>query len=219
MRIVKYSNKSETLYKLSLICVFLIGLSSPALNQKLFKSDATIKRYINTNDSIVEFNVLSFEKQVKTKAECNYNWYQSDRIQQTENGYSGKLLHGLYQVFYYPSMKLKSQGNLKNGLRNGIWKSWYQNSNLKTKNSWKKGKLNGQCFFYNEKGEIAEILNYKNGILHGDCEYYKNGKLVITKKFKNGQEFIKVKRRQLKPFLFKKNKGNKQEPNTINKET
>lgn len=221
MRNVKYlRRKVKKILQIKLLLIaILFGLSITVYSQTLFKDESSVKRYVNTNDSIVEFNALCKEKEIKTKPGCEYLWYKSDKIRKTENGYSGKLLHGQYQVFYYPSMKLKRQGQLKNGLQNGIWKSWYQNSKLRASTSWKNGKLHGTCTYYSDNGDIQKVLNYKHGVLHGNCNYYKAGKLVLTKKFKKSDECIKVKRRQLKPVWFKRKKTIEPEPELNNKET
>ena len=67
-----------------------------------------------------------------------YYWYSANSIHSTQGGFSGQLLNGNYTE-YYADKSLKEQGGFKNGLKDGIWKSWNREGNLLAEIRWKRG--------------------------------------------------------------------------------
>src|SRR3569832_2894161 len=65
-----------------------------------------------------------------------------------------------HNVFYYPSGKISSEGEMKNGKPAGYWKSFYENGQLKSEGNRENFKLEGPWKFYSEKGVITSELNY-----------------------------------------------------------
>jgi antitoxin component YwqK of YwqJK toxin-antitoxin module len=69
------------------------------------------------------------------------------------------------QKTYYPSGQLKAEGNLKNGLKTGVWYSFYDN------------------------GLPWSETEFKDGVRHGlSVSWYKNGQKRYEGYFNNGEE-------------------------------
>ena len=49
------------------------------------------------------------------------------------------------------------------GIKEGNWKTYWDNGNLKKEGIWKNGKANGIFKFYNFNGEILKIETWDNG--------------------------------------------------------
>ncbi|MGG5902611.1 toxin-antitoxin system YwqK family antitoxin [Sphingobacterium daejeonense] len=108
---------------------------------------------INHDDGRLESFYITDEK-TNVRSEKFYYWYQSRKIQRTQGGFSGKLLHGSYQEFS-GNKQLRRQGFYNKGLPHGEWKYWSDSQHLLKEEHWNKGKLNGLVSLYNEKGGLS----------------------------------------------------------------
>ena len=115
--------------------------------------DMKNKISINHDDGRLESFYIT-DDNTKPRSEKFYYWYQSRKIQKTQGGFSGKLLHGSYQEFS-GNKQLLRQGFYKKGLPHGEWKFWSDNQHLIKEEQWNKGRLNGQVSLYNEKGILS----------------------------------------------------------------
>ena len=116
------------------------------------------------------------------------------------------------QYTYYPSLKVKEEFTITDGVLNGVYKAYFQNGKLEIQGNYSNGKANGEFFFYNEQGELWKRCNFKNdkldgeyfvkyedggyangaylnGLKNGIFSYYdKSGKLSSEQGFKNDAE-------------------------------
>jgi antitoxin component YwqK of YwqJK toxin-antitoxin module len=82
----------------------------------------------------------------------------------------------------------KSQGNLKNGKKDGDWVSYHDNGQLDEKGNYKNGKKDGDWVSYFDNGQLAAKGNYKNGKADGyRVNYWANGNLLAKGVYKNGE--------------------------------
>ena len=90
--------------------------------------------------------------------------------------------------FYYDKGQLKELGNYKNGNRNGPFEFYHDNGQLDTSGNFKDGIMeDGVWKFYYDNGQLKELGNYKNGNPNGPFEaYYDNGQLLNQGNFKDG---------------------------------
>ena len=102
-------------------------------------------------------------------------------------------------------------GKMKKGLKEGIWKDWYENGVLKSEINYNNGKIEGSHKTYNMDGLLSlymKVINYekdnyikygldKNGNLNGHEMYYLNSKGTGTT-LKTIDFDRKVKSRNLK---------------------
>lgn len=120
-----------------------------------------------------------------------------------------------YQKEYYPHGKIKAEGWLKNGLKEGYWKFYHRNGNLSEKGHYRKGLRHAYWYFYKEngkpkqeghysKGKMSDwwlffnsqgTVNHKcqlsNGRKNGYCLQYENEKLTSAEKYQNGKKIKK----------------------------
>ncbi len=73
-----------------------------------------------------------------------------------------------YNRFYYPNTKqVSSEGVLKNGKPEGLWKSYYITGVLKSEGKYNNNILDSIWVFYNQVGDTLEKINYKYGKKNG----------------------------------------------------
>lgn len=172
-------------YPLLIITIFLVS----------FTSDPYIKRISDTN---FRYEFYTIKKNIKPKANKSYFWFKGGSIHSAQSGIAGDLLHDKFTKFYH-SNQLAEQGHFKNGLKIGIWKSWYENGALETIQNFKSGFLNGSYITFNNKGEIVEKGHFIKGLKNGkwinlerkDTIIYKKGK-IFNKKIKPLKETKKT---------------------------
>ena len=142
-----------------------------------------------------------------------YKWYDSkNKLLKEEITYSDDFKHGPYKM-YFPSGKVKMEGEYENDRINGVVKEYYEEGGLKgtwihkdfelkevyqyypdeiiLKEEWKynRGKLNGLAREYYRSRVISAEVPYKNGNIHGTVkEYYENRVVKEVARFINGKE-------------------------------
>ncbi len=152
-----------------------------------FSDPYTIKRISDLNFRY-EFYVT--DKNIKPKQDKTYYWFKGGAIHNTQGGTTGKLLNESFIKMYH-SNQLAEQGAFKDGLKVGLWKTWYPNGIIETTQYWSDGSKTGAYSHYNDNGTLLEKGKYKKDIKNGqwiDCTrkdtvVYKNG-IVLVKKIK-----------------------------------
>jgi len=91
-------------------------------------------------DKVIQVEIKPGDNNPKTKSDRFYYWYSANAIHATQGGFSGKLLNGLYNE-YYLDKNIKQQGFFKNGLKDGVWKTWKEDGTLAALSNWKNGLL------------------------------------------------------------------------------
>lgn len=190
-------------------------------------SEKTVGHYKN-NKKIGEWVFYYKNKNIEQKGSYNNGkpegkwvwWYDNEKIRRKEEYYKGKI-NG--NVTEYDSLGiLISEGNYINGIKEGAWKYIYNDykeegffaDGMKT-GKWKSQYVNGKKFFegeflndipidkhvyYYSNGQIKEEGSFLRGEKNGDWKKYnKEGILLITTQYKNGEEYkvdgIKIKRK------------------------
>jgi hypothetical protein len=163
---------------------------------------------VNSKDSIIKAKVIENTLKKEPNVYANYYWYYNNQVNHNTGSYSGKLLHGKYQVFDIQN-RLITEGMFQYGVMTGTWKYWHKNGSLKCLAPFKTGKLHGRIDFFNENGFRIRSVDYKYGLLHGkEALYFAD--TTIYHKYKNGKEIIKKKKEAKKPwFSLKKKKDAK----------
>ena len=141
--------------------------------------DKTYTVYLNFPSYSVRASVLHSNGKIKPREGFTYYWFASNAIQQTENGFDGKLLHGEYKAFYLDNA-LKEAGEFANGLKTGLWKSWHPNGKLSEETTYAKGRKHGDSKLYSPEGKLIQTAHYKNGKLHGTFTIFEADKKVVT---------------------------------------
>jgi antitoxin component YwqK of YwqJK toxin-antitoxin module len=170
------------------------------------------KVIITAPDSVIKASIQNKAFTGKILETRTYFWYYNGRINHNQGGFSGKLLHGKYEVFDN-QQRLLTMGSFLNGLKEGSWIRWNINGKMKESCSFKKGKLEGILKTYTITGDLLTESNYKNDLLEGKSRYYRNG-TVIIKKYRMSKEIDNAKKPPIQRKLFsglKRNSSEKKE--------
>lgn len=169
--------KTKVLYRFSylLLAILLVSFSDPY----------AIKRISDLN---FRYEFYTTEKKVNPKTNKIYFWFKGGLIHNSQAGISGELLHDKFIKMFH-SNQLAEQGEFKNGLKVGLWRTWHPNGIIQTTQQWNYGLKSGKYFRYDENGMIAEKGNYNGGIMTGKwIDYEKKDTLT----YKRGVVFIKT---------------------------
>lgn len=99
-----------------------------------------------------------------------------------------------WKVFYYEGGAKRSEGNLRNGIPDGYWKTYYRNGKLKAAGNRENFKLDSIWTFYNIDGVKTSEISYENEVKQGLTKVYKEGKLYKTEPYQQGkiEGFVKI---------------------------
>lgn len=186
--------KTKVLYRFSyfLLAILLVSFSDPY----------TIKRISDLN---FRYEFYTTEKKVNPRTNKIYFWFKGGLIHNSQAGISGELLHDKFIKMYH-SNQLAEQGEFKNGLKVGLWKTWHPNGVIQTTQHWNNGLKSGKYFRYDENGMVAEKGSYYGGIMTGKwIDYEKKDTLT----YKRGAVFIKkTKLSKVEKFKLKQESNN-----------
>ena len=85
------------------------------------------------------------------------------------------------------------QGSLKDGKREGLWSSYYDEGQLSSKGNYKNGYSDGPWFHYYSNGQLQIKGNYKDGKKEGPWVYYGFDGTVDEKRTGTYKDGVKVK--------------------------
>ena len=93
----------------------------------------------------------------------------------------------------YENGKSKIQGYLKDGKKEGLQQSWYENDQLCCEVNYLKGEKNGVVRSWWKNGNLNSERMFKNGTKIGlERQWYKNGKLRLAMEYDEGGEIVKA---------------------------
>ena len=114
----------------------------------------------------LDFSLDSFCTE-SPKAQIRRNLFY---LPNTQKPYSGENI-----CVYLSNGQYYSQGDIKEGLRDGVWNFWYENGQIKSEG-------------YYENGQIRSEKHYKDGELDGvHTEWYENGQKESEANYKNNK--------------------------------
>ncbi len=114
-----------------------------------------------------------------------YYWFKTGEIHTSISNAGGLVLHEDYSKFYR-SKQLAEKGDFNYGLKDGEWRSWYENGSLKTIIDWKSGLKHGVYISYDQEGELKESGTYTN---HKKSRMWINHKLKDTTYYKGDSAY------------------------------
>ncbi len=118
--------------------ILICFLAANYAHAQRFPDLGIVKVHLTESDKVIVAEIAPISNPPKAKSNLYYHWYSANAIYQTQGGYSGTLLNGLYTEFYL-NKNLKEQGFFKNGLKNKVWKSWNEDGTLSQSVVWKNG--------------------------------------------------------------------------------
>ena len=72
-----------------------------------------------------------------------------------------------YQTYTYPSGQISSEGTLRDGKPDGLWKTYYESGQLKSVGKRTDFLLDSTWVFFSETGDTTLIVNYANDLKNG----------------------------------------------------
>ena len=84
-----------------------------------------------------------------------------------------------YQTFTYPSGRVSSEGYLRDGQPDGLWKTYYESGQLKSIGKRTNFLLDSTGVFFSEVGDTTLVVNYRNGVKNGPRFTYGEDDVVM----------------------------------------
>src|SRR5690554_932871 len=156
-----------------------IGIAFIFITSCSVSSTYKLKKRISDKNFRYEFYTTNKNKKASKKRE--YYWFKGGAIHNSEYGVAGELLDKEFQKFYH-SNQLAESGKFKEGLKVGIWKTWYENGALKETFFWSKGKKTGKYFLYDKDGSLILKGRYSSGKKTGKLINYKSKDTIWYKR-------------------------------------
>lgn len=170
------------------------------------------------SDKEYRYEFYTTDKIIGPKNTRTYYWFKGGLIHSSQAGIGGQLLHDNFKKFYH-SNQLAEQGKFKNGLKVGLWKTWFQNGKMETTQEFYNGLSSGKFQKFDPNGNLIEKGKYSKGKKHGlwvnyiskDTIQYKNGVIFIpkpklTKEEKALAKEAKIKEREAQKLQKQKEK-------------
>lgn len=179
-------------YLLIIFSLTLISFGDPYL----------IKR-ISDKDFRYEF--YTTDKKINPKTSKTYFWFKGGLIHEAQGGIAGELLNDKFTKMYH-SNQLAEQGQFKNGLRVGEWKTWHKNGILASILHYSNGMRSGKFFRYDEIGNLVENGKFSSNLKTGkwtnaetqEVTTYKDGVIVKKKEVLTKSEKYRLKQENIK---------------------
>lgn len=205
---------------LYLFCFLLIAQTTVHAQSEMNLLEQVQNRITINHDNGEKEVFTVTPKRTKARSQRLYHWYQSQRVQQTQGGYAGKLLHGNYNR-YAANKQIMLQGAYKKGLADGDWKEWRANHRLVKEEHWKKGRQNGKVRHYDAQGNLLLQGKMIDGKWHGKVwtfdtadssyrwDYYAHGKQIAPEEYIDANIFRRTGRffEQTWNNIFRKEKN------------
>ena len=84
-----------------------------------------------------------------------------------------------YQSFTYPSGQVSSEGMLRDGKPDGMWKTYYESGQLKSLGKRTDFLLDSTWVFFKESGDTSLIINYRKDLKNGPRFTYSETEIVM----------------------------------------
>ena len=161
------------LAKALLLFTFIFGIKD--ISRKIISDD-----HFNYVFYVTENNKSNFD------LEKQYYWFKAGKIHSSYGGANSQILHGEFRKNYRKN-GLAEYGLFHNGLKKGIWKTWYENGKIETIQDWNNGFAQGDYKEFSDDGTLLISGRYsknkKDGIWinHSskDTVEFKKGKKVV----------------------------------------
>lgn len=88
------------------------------------------------------------------------------------------------QCQFYSNFGLRSEGNLKNNNREGLWTFYFENGNKQAEGNYAEDIQDGEHTIYHENGNVYYKGNYEKGKRVGTWEFFdEQGRKIASKEF------------------------------------
>lgn len=140
-------------------------------------------KYYSALSSKYPIAIKTFEKDSNL---AKVQFFTKNGVLESKGAMNGKKRIGKWLYFHPDGKSILAEENYKNGVLNGVSKTYYLTGKITEFSHFKNGKLHGSLKRYADNGILLDDLNYENGKLHGAAKYYNNkGKLIYWGDYAN----------------------------------
>ncbi|MBK6642975.1 MAG: toxin-antitoxin system YwqK family antitoxin [Bacteroidetes bacterium] len=170
-------------------------------NHIVVSGNGLFKSFSNTGQVLLQGNIkdgekigewISYFENGDTKEEGIYegDMYKIINSWVSKSEQTVKDGQGTYISNYPDKGSIFESGKIENGLREGIWKTYYESTgSLDNANNYLNGKLTGTQKYYYESGQLYFSGEMKNGLREGEWVwYYENGNISSSVNFINDKK-------------------------------
>jgi hypothetical protein len=139
-------------------------------------------------------------KKINPKKNKTYYWFKGGLIHQAQGGIAGDVLDDKFIKMYHNN-QLAEQGEYKNGLRIGLWKTWHQNGKLATTINYSNGLRCGKFSRYDQTGNLVESGKFSSDLKTGNWTNSESTEIVTYRKgiiVKQKETFTKSEKYRIK---------------------
>jgi len=145
----------------------------------------------NNTSKVMKFWTQEGTLSVKDGNGKYYLFFENGRVQ-LEGNYQDGLREGEWRSFYENADDLE-KNIYKHGKLNGLYEAWYENGVLQVSGNFINDKREGEWIWYSENGNITSIANFINGKKEGTQKFWNNFNTLLKEEiYKNG-ELVKVR--------------------------
>jgi len=120
----------------------------------------------------------------KNEQNKNNEIQQESEIPQVTNQANTPIVNDGEYIQRYPNGVVEMQGMMKDGKREGLWKSFYENGSPWSETTFKNGIKEGPTTTWYENEQKRYVGNYKNDVEIGKWTYWnEKGEVVLIKDF------------------------------------
>ncbi|WP_196896052.1 toxin-antitoxin system YwqK family antitoxin [Aureivirga marina] len=156
-------------------------VKKPIKVEKKPKVDSTHIKFKN-NGFAYDFYIDKEYKTSNLEMHKQYFWYDGNEIKSTYFDIGGPVLQKQFIKYHQNNKQLAEKGEFVNGLKNGVWKSWFQNGRLSNVKHWNHGELSGLYIEFDENGNEIVKGKYKSDKKEGEWIQHQNGDTLFYKK-------------------------------------
>ncbi|QHS56498.1 hypothetical protein GWR56_13475 [Mucilaginibacter sp. 14171R-50] len=153
------------------ISVCLASLGHTTVRGQRIPDGGMHKVHIDQPGLTADAEILPVKNPAHPGAGRWYYWFSSGRLYQTQGGFGGHLLHGVFHSFYDSGAMMES-GSFAAGLKTGTWRSWNSDGTLKQTVSYQEGLRSGPFAVYDAEGKVRQEGRYRDDLLEGAVKYY-----------------------------------------------
>ena len=85
----------------------------------------------------------------------------------------------VFQQYSYPNGQISSEGILRNGKPDGLWKTYYESGQLKSIGKRKDYLLDSTWVFFKENGDTSLVVNYRKDLKNGPRFTYSETEVMM----------------------------------------
>jgi len=147
------------------------------------KEIGTFKFYAITGEK----HPMVIKKFKVSNAIADVQYFSTNAVLESEGKMDGKKRIGVWTYYFVDGKTILSTESYKNGLLDGVTKTYYNSGEVAEIAHFQADKLNGNRTRYSDTGAVTENLTYQNGIIHGPAVIYdQEGAIFAQGSYENG---------------------------------